>query len=133
LPFRVLTPAAIDPRPESPPATAASPRRVSYRFTMPRNACFRTLVGSMQDAEPLGESQITVTVVSSRGNAIIRTWRLPGSASDGRRSRTECWIDLRQFADQEVEITFSSSTASAGADEWPLAAWGDPAILARRP
>jgi GT2 family glycosyltransferase/glycosyltransferase involved in cell wall biosynthesis len=132
LPFRVLTPAAIDPRPESPSA-AASPRRVSYRFTMPRNACFRTLLGPIPHAESLGESQMAVSVASSRGNAITRAWQLPASASDGRPSRTECWIDLRQFADQAVEVTFSSSIASARADEWPLAAWGDPAILARRP
>ena len=78
-------------------------------------------------------SEIAVSVASSRGNAITRTWRLPRPAPDGRRSRTECRIDLRQFADQEVEVTFSSSAAAARADEWPLAAWGDPAILSRRP
>ena len=102
---------------------------------MPRNACFRTLIGPSPDAgaEPSGESEIALSVASSRRNAVTRTWRLHAPAPDGRRSRTECWIDLRQFADQEVEVTFSSSTASARSDEWPLAAWGDPAILARRP
>jgi hypothetical protein len=70
---------------------------------------------------------------SSSGLVVTRNWRGPRPEPGGARTRAEYRLDLREFADQEVVLTFSSSVAAVRAREWPLAAWGDPAILSRRP
>ena len=136
VPFRALTPVAIEPvsraRARRPPPRAACPTASRCRATRASvRSSARSPDARRRAARRIGDRPC-------RWRAAAGTCHHPHVAIAPPRirrrpSRTECWIDLRQFADQEVEVTFSSSIASARAGEWPLAVWGDPAILSRRP
>jgi GT2 family glycosyltransferase/glycosyltransferase involved in cell wall biosynthesis len=133
VPFRALTPVPGEPDQANAGGAADVPHRVSYRFTVPPRACFRTRVSPLPDAGT-GQGDMSVSVASgSSGLVVTRHWPGPRLEPGGARTRAEFWVDLRAFADQQVELTFSSSVGAVRAGEWPLAVWGDPAILSRRP
>jgi O-antigen biosynthesis protein len=119
----------------SPTLVADPPTRVTYRFTMPPRAAFRSYIALIADGWDRGPGAVDFSVSVSATNgrqSIQRTWRIDPAHLPRHRRWVKRRASLARFARQEVELTLSTSAASEASANSGRAVWGDPAIVARK-
>ncbi len=111
------------------------PSHVTYRFRVPPRAVFRAFVALIPEVwgKNLGGVRFDVSVSSESGGSSVSQYRCshPTQFSEQRRW-VEFKLSLREFANQEVKLTLSTSTEPEVSTEYAWAVWGNPVILSRQ-
>lgn len=154
IPFRGLVPVAVEAGPHDPEQAiqwtghvpigpvapmallAHAPARVSYRFTMPARATFRSLVAL--NPEIWGKNadgvdfSVSVSTLDGR-RSVQRRWRIDPTNIRRHRRWMAVGLGLSSFAGGEVELTLSTSAPPGTSVDFAHALWGAPAIVTRKP
>lgn len=114
---------------------AHPPSLVCYRLKVPPGAIFQTSVALLSEAWGRNsggvEFKISISARKSGRSMSKKLWSHPTHFPNHRRWM-ELRMSLRQFANQEVDLTLSTSVPPGVPEHFALAVWGDPIILTRK-
>lgn len=115
---------------------AHPPASLTYRFTVPPRATFRSLLAINPAVWHRNDGGVEFCVsVSSRDGArsLRRRWRIDPRHVRRHRRWLACRLGFGRFANQEVTLTLTTSVPPEATVDFAHALWGDPAIVSRRP
>jgi len=114
---------------------AHPPSTVKYRLKVPPNSVLQTFVALHPSA--WGQNQngvefiISVSALNNSRSQTKKCWSNPTRFSQ-HRHWMEFRMSLRRFADQEVDLTLSTSVSPGAQTNYAWAVWGEPSIVTPR-
>ena len=110
------------------------PSQLKYQLKVPSRGIFRAFVTLKPETwgkNPDGvEFNVSISSKSNGESTSCKVFSHPGAFQEHRRWQ-ELSLNLKKFANQEVNLTLSTSTPMDGSTNYAWAIWGNPAILSR--
>jgi len=110
------------------------PSQLNYQLKVPSRCVFRAFVTLKPEAWGKNTDGVEFNVsISSKNNGESTSCKVFSHPTVFQKHRQwqELSLNLKKFANQEVNLTLSTSTPMDGSTNYAWAIWGNPAILSR--